>query len=89
MSHDSPWTFLKGVGESDVVLVSVIQTLLGLPMIDMEGVCYGVGWNHFDRQNGHTCVSRSSYWGVLPGQCVGSLRYSVRLTSRPWIRLPG
>ena len=45
MSHDSLWTFLIGVGESGVVLASVIQTLLGLPMIDMEGggVCYGVG----------------------------------------------
>ena len=62
MSQDLPWTFLTGVGESGVDLVSVILTLLELLM----RVCYSMVWNYHDRQNRLTCVSRSSYWCVLP-----------------------
>ena len=27
-------------------------------MIDIEGVCHGMGWNHHGQQNGLTCVSK-------------------------------
>ena len=56
--------------------VSVLLTLLGELMVGMEGDCFGMGWNHNDRQTDvHVCQCRVTevyYWdnvlapGVIP-----------------------
>ena len=66
MSQDLPWTFLTGVGESGVELVSVRLTLLELLMIGMEEGLLWHGMELHDRKNRLTCMSMSSYWCVLP-----------------------